>query len=110
VHAVYGDPGKGHYYVAEVDGQVAGSLLTIDEWSDWRNGTVLWIHSVYVRPEFRRRGVFRALYAHLKQKVESDAGLRGLRLYVEKDNRVAQNTYADLGMDGEHYKLFEWMK
>ena len=58
VQAVFDDPAKGGYYVAEAGGEIAGSLLTIPEWSDWRNGTVLWIHSLYVRPEFRRRGVF----------------------------------------------------
>jgi ribosomal protein S18 acetylase RimI-like enzyme len=110
VTAVYADSRKGRYFVAEVDGAVAGSLLVIDEWSDWRNGTVWWIHSVYVRPEFRRNGIFRALYAHLKQIVQSDPNLRGLRLYVHKDNRAAQSAYARLGMDGEHYRMFEWMK
>ena len=78
VAALFDHPERGQYYLAEEDGQVGGCLLTIPEWSDWRNGTVLWIHSVYVRPEFRRRGVFRTFYAHLRRKVESDPEAAGL--------------------------------
>ena len=110
VAAVFADPPKGRYWMAEIDGKVAGGLLTIPEWSDWRNGTVLWIHSVFVLPEFRRQGVFRALYQHLKTMVQADASLRGLRLYVHAANAAAQQTYQEMGMDGEHYRMFEWMK
>jgi GNAT superfamily N-acetyltransferase len=110
VAALFDHPERGQYYMAEEDGSPAGCLLTIPEWSDWRNGTVLWIHSVYVRPEFRRRGVFRAFYASLRRKVESDPTLKGLRLYVDKRNTSAQNTYTAMGMNGEHYQLFEWLK
>ena len=87
-----------------------GCLLTIPEWSDWRNGTVLWIHSVYVAPEFRKRGVFQTLYSHLKDNVAHSTDLRGLRLYVDKTNSVAQKVYSELGMNNQHYHLYEWMK
>jgi GNAT superfamily N-acetyltransferase len=110
VGAVFADPRIGSYLVAETDGRLVACLLTLPEWSDWRNGTVLWIHSVYVVPELRRHGVFRAMYAHLRRMVDGDATLRGLRLYVHRDNVVAQRTYREMGMDGEHYRLFEWMK
>ena len=110
VAAVFDDPGKGKYWLAEVNGEVAGCLLTVPEWSDWRNGTVLWIHSVYVKPEYRKHGVFRKLYTHLKTMVETSKDLRGLRLYVEKANGPAQKVYESLGMSGEHYHLYEWLK
>ncbi len=110
VSAVFDDPAKGKYWLAEVDGTVVGCLLTVPEWSDWRNGTVLWIHSVYVAPEFRKKGVYKALYSHLKSMVEASTDLRGLRLYVDKTNSAAQSVYESLGMSGEHYHLFEWMK
>lgn len=109
VRAVFDDPHKGAYWIAEVDGKVAGCLLTVPEWSDWRNGTVVWIHSVYVLPKARRQGVFRAMYEALKTAVERAADLRGLRLYVERENERAQKTYRALGMDGNHYQMFEWM-
>jgi ribosomal protein S18 acetylase RimI-like enzyme len=110
VAAVFDDPSKGKYWLAEVNGQVVGCLLTVPEWSDWRNGTVLWIHSVYVREEFRKHGVYKSLYQHLKSMVQESKDLRGLRLYVDKTNVKAQKVYESLGMSGEHYHLFEWMK
>jgi len=110
VTAVMDDPSKGKYWLAEVDNEVVGCLLTVPEWSDWRNGTVLWIHSVYVHPDFRKHGVYKALYAHLKQMVSESSDLRGLRLYVDKTNQKAQQVYEAMGMSGEHYHLYEWLK
>jgi GNAT superfamily N-acetyltransferase len=110
VQAVFDDASKGAYWVAESDGHVVGCLLTVPEWSDWRNGTVLWIHSVYVVVEARRLGVFRALYGGLKAEVESSDDLRGLRLYVEKENERAQDVYRAMGMSDTRYHLFEWMR
>jgi GNAT superfamily N-acetyltransferase len=116
VAAVLADPAKGTYWLAEHEddgggaGGIAGSLLTTFEWSDWRDGTVLWIQSVYVVPEERGRGVYRALYEHLKRRVENDPALKGIRLYVDRRNAAAQGVYARLGMSREHYELFEWLK
>lgn len=110
VTAVFDDPAKGKYWLAEKQGEVIGCLLTVPEWSDWRNGTVLWIHSVYVKPENRKSGVYKKLYQHLKQMVEEASDLRGLRLYVDKSNMNAQKVYETLGMSGEHYHLYEWLK
>ena len=110
VRAVFDDPTRGRYLLAEIDAEVVASLLTIPEWSDWRNGTVLWIHSLYVRPEFRRGGVYRAMHEHLRRRVETDDSLKGLRLYVETDNAAAISAYESLGMDGEHYRLYEWLQ
>lgn len=110
VAAVFADPAKGTYWVAEAEDRVVGSLLTTFEWSDWRNGTVLWIQSVYVLPEWRRRGIYKSLYEHLKRKVESTPGLRGLRLYVDLRNTAAQQVYERLGMTREHYQMYEWLK
>jgi ribosomal protein S18 acetylase RimI-like enzyme len=110
VGAVLADPGKGAYWIAESAGRIVGCLLTTFEWSDWRNGTVLWIQSVYVLPEGRGRGVYRALYEHLRRRVEADPGLKGLRLYVDRRNTAAQRVYERLGMTSEHYVTYEWLK
>ncbi|MDA0711444.1 MAG: GNAT family N-acetyltransferase [bacterium] len=110
VRAVFDDPARGSYWVAESDGAIVGCLLTVPEWSDWRNGTVLWIHSVYVTPSARRLGVFRAMYNRLKREVTSSDNLRGLRLYVEKENERAQKVYEAMGMAATRYDLFEWMR
>jgi len=110
VHAVFADPSHGRYFVAESGGRAVASLMITYEWSDWRNGMVWWIQSVYVVPEFRQRGVYAGLYAHVKAMVEAEPSIRGIRLYVDNRNRRAQEVYARLGMEGEHYRVFEWMK
>ncbi len=96
--------------MAEEKGKVVGVLLAIPEWSDWRNGTVLWIHSLYIIPQARRQGVFKKLYLNLKKQVEQAPELMGLRLYVDKRNKSAQEVYEKLGMSKEHYDLYEWLK
>ncbi len=110
VGAVFDDPAKGTYYIADEDGECIGCLMVTPEWSDWRNATVLWLQSVYVRPEDRGRGVFRALYAHMLELVKSTESIAGLRLYVDKSNSAAMSAYEKLGMDGHHYQTYEWMK
>src|SRR6185437_14956007 len=96
VHAVFNDAAKGRYIVAEIGGRAIGQLLLTYEWSDWRNGNIWWIQSVYVDPEFRGRGVFKAMYLHV-QNAARECGVRGLRLYVEKQNNLAKQTYERLG-------------
>ena len=110
VAALFDTPSLGRYYVAEADGRVIASLMITYEWSDWRNGMVWWIQSVYTVPEFRRRGIYAALYAHIRSHVEPDPNIRGIRLYVDNRNTAAQEVYKRLGMEGEHYRVFEWMK
>ncbi len=107
VKAVLYSPEKGKYFIAEIDDQVVGQLLITTEWSDWRNGYFWWIQSVYVKPASRRKGVFRALYQYVEKLAEETRGVCGLRLYVEKENHRAQQTYEDLGMRKTHYLLFE---
>ena len=109
VNAVFADPAKGEYYVAEADGKVVASLLITYEWSDWRNRNVWWFQSVYVVPEFRRQGTFRKMYTFIRNKAE-EQGVAGLRLYVETGNKRAKQTYEALGMTSEHYSFYEWMK
>lgn len=110
VSAVIEDTGKGQYYVTEIEGEVVASLLTTYEWSDWRNGTVLWIQSVYVLKEYRRKGIYRNMYSHLKHLVQEDKNLNGIRLYADKSNSPAHKTYQQLGMSPDHYITFEWLK
>src|SRR3954464_2665237 len=110
VQGVFDDPSRGRYFLAESDGAVIASLMITYEWSDWRNGNVWWIQSVYVRPEFRGGRVYAGLYEHVKQLVQADDSLRGIRLYVDRRNASAQKVYARLGMNGEHYQVCEWMK
>lgn len=105
--AVFDHPERGFYLVAERDGAKVGSLLITHEWSDWRNGGWWWIQSVYVMPDARRSGVFRAMYREVDDRARHTAGVIGLRLYVEKENTRAQATYAALGMEPAYYSLYQ---
>ena len=110
VTAVVNDDKKGQYYVTEINDKIVASLLTTYEWSDWRNGTILWIQSVYVLEEYRRKGVYRNMYSHIKQLVLENENLNGIRLYADKSNLSAHKTYLQLGMSPDHYITFEWLK
>ena len=111
VEQLFKKPEKGWYWIAENEAHDAvGCCLTLREWSDWRNGSVIWLHSVYVIPETRKSGVFKTMYAYLKRYVDENEKLRGIRLYVDKTNHNAIKAYQNAGMNGEHYQLFEWMK
>jgi ribosomal protein S18 acetylase RimI-like enzyme len=100
-------PAEGFYLVAERKGAVAGSLMVTFEWSDWRCGRFWWIQSVYVAPDQRRRGVYRAMHDLVRRRALEDPQACGLRLYVERDNDGAMATYRTLGMDETHYRLYE---
>jgi GNAT superfamily N-acetyltransferase len=110
------DAAKARYFVAVRDVPLAGDetiaepvgmLMLTREWSDWRCGHWWWIQSVYVTPEHRRAGVFRALYAHVHALASAQDDVLGLRLYVERDNAAAMATYAALGMHDAGYRIFE---
>ncbi len=108
VAAVIDERVPGRYWVVEHEGRVVGQLMITYEWSDWRNRQVWWIQSVHVAREARRLGVFRTLYAHLRDEAIA-AGAGGLRLYVDESNVRAQAVYGALGMHGGHYRVFEDM-
>jgi ribosomal protein S18 acetylase RimI-like enzyme len=107
VTALFRKPEYGFYLVAESGNRVVGCLMVTFEWSDWRNGLFWWIQSVYVTPEFRRSGVYRSMYKKLRELADGTPDHCGFRLYVEKDNRTAQETYTALGMNETRYALFE---
>ena len=110
VKAIFDNPEKGFYLVTEEDGEVVASLMITYEWSDWRAKTTWWIQSLYVKPEHRKKGIYRKMYEHLKNKIKDDNTVGGIRLYVDKTNVKAQKAYEALGMDGEHYSMYEYMK
>ena len=107
VAALLADPRKGRYFVACLGLRVIGQLMHTFEWSDWRNGEIWWLQSVYVVPEFRRQGVFRRLFGHLLNEAQADPNVVGLRLYVERDNQNAHETYQSMGLDPAGYFVME---
>jgi len=107
VGALFADPSKGLYYIAESNGKINGQLMITYEWSDWRNATFWWIQSVYVCPKYRQQGIFRALFRYIETIAETRGDVCGVRLYVEKENDRAQQTYEALGMRYSHYEMME---
>lgn len=110
VEAIIKDENKGIYHVCEINGEVVGQIMYTFEWSDWRNGTFLWIQSVYVDKNYRGKGVFKTLYNHIKNICDKDKNICGIRLYVERENYVAQKTYKSLGMEECNYYMYEYEK
>lgn len=106
VGGVFDDPGRGFYWVVDVDGELVASLLVTREWSDWRNTDMWYIQSVYVQPMFRGRGYFRRMYEQVVQEAKR-VGTSVIRLYVENDNQAAQNVYERLGMKALPYLMYQ---
>ncbi len=113
VEALLQDHQKGWYAVAvcspNTDQQkIVGQILVTFEWSDWRNGHFWWLQSLYVDRSYRQRGVFRQLYEYVhKQAREHTEKVCGFRLYVERNNHSAQQTYAHLGFLETPYQIHE---
>lgn len=107
VAALFKQPQYGFYLVAEINGEVVGGLMITYEWSDWRDGLFWWIQSVYVAPAQRGKGIYKALYAEVKRRAVKQGDVCGFRLYVERENQRAQQTYQSLGMTETHYRVFE---
>jgi GNAT superfamily N-acetyltransferase len=108
VSALLADSSKGIYFVAETaEAGIVGQLMITYEWSDWRNGNIWWLQSVYVRADFRKRGVFKALFNHLVSLAEKSNEVWGLRLYMDKHNEQARRAYHKLGMTEMNYEVFE---
>jgi ribosomal protein S18 acetylase RimI-like enzyme len=95
------------YFVAETDETIVGQLMLTREWSDWRDGWIVWLQSVYVLSDYRGQGVFRQLLDHVKSRVQTDADVACLRLYVEEDNDAAKSTYTRLGFKNTGYNVME---
>jgi len=109
VRAVLAHREYGFYVVAALGGEVVGSLLITFEWSDWRSGLFWWIQSLYVKPDFRRRGVLKQLYRYVTARASRETNVCGIRLYAEQSNRVAHRAYTTLGMQKTNYHIYETM-
>ena len=107
VTAALDEPDRLRYWVAERSGSVVGQVAVTREWSDWRNGWVWWLQSVYIASDHRGLGIFRALFAHVRESARAEPDVIGLRLYVEHANDPAQRTYQALGMRPGGYHVYE---
>ena len=107
VQTLLSNPQHGRYFVACIEDRIVGQLMHTREWSDWRNGEIWWLQSVYVHTEHRRAGVFRALFRHLEKLAESTPNVIGLRLYAEEHNSKAFEAYRSLGLVHAGYVVME---
>lgn len=103
----FGSPEMCRYFVAEVDGRVVGTTMLTYELTDWRDGVIWWLQSVFIEPEHRRHGVFRAIYRHIEALARDHPDVRGLRLYVHRSNARAMKTYESVGMEKAGYEVYE---
>ena len=106
VSSAINDEQKGIYLVARANDTPIGSLMLTREWSDWNNQWYWWIQSVYVMPEYRKKGVYKAMYTTLKDMAQEN-GVSQIRLYADRTNLSAQQVYQRLGMRESHYLMFE---
>ena len=107
--AMFQDHNKGYYSLAELNNEIVGCFMLTHEWSDWRNGRAYWLQSVYVVESYRKHGVFKSMFSYVQQLISSDSQAVGLRLYVDRSNVRAQQVYKAIGMNGDHYMMFELM-
>ena len=110
VRYFFDHPEAGFYLLALYNKKIVGSLLVQYEWSEWRNAKVIWVHSVYIIPPFRGKGIYKKLYEEVKEIAVQTPEIAGIRLYVDKTNAVAKKVYERMGMSSQHYDLYEWMK
>lgn len=104
-------PARGFFIVAELEQggrrRLLGQLMVTYEWSDWRNGVFWWVQSVYVAPDWRRRGIYRTIHEYIMGRAQADPQVCGIRLYVERDNQTAQTVYQRVGLTPSGYAVYE---
>ncbi len=101
------NPETSRYFVAEFESRVIGQTMVTFEWSDWRDGFIWWLQSVYVHPQHRSRGVFHSLYSHIEREAKKDAAARAIRLYVMEDNARGMGAYKKAGLAPSGYVVYE---
>ena len=109
--ALLNSPDRGFFMVAELeqtaDRTLVGQLMITFEWSDWRNGMFWWIQSVYVAPQWRRKGVYSQMHTEVLQLARTKKEVCGVRLYVDERNNIAQTVYSRVGLSLSRYKVLE---
>jgi GNAT superfamily N-acetyltransferase len=107
IERLLADPRRGRYLVAQRADRVVGQLMHTFEWSDWRDGEIWWIQSVYVHADYRSQGIYRQLHDRLRQLAIESKQVVGIRLYVEVSNHRAAQVYQRLGMGKAPYHVMQ---
>jgi GNAT superfamily N-acetyltransferase len=91
----FGDQPKFRVLIAEMDGLAAGYALFFDCYSSlW--GCGIYLEDLFVRPQFRGKGVGRALFAHVA-RITEDANGFGIMFDVLDWNTKAIEFYRKIG-------------
>lgn len=106
IKAVFLDPRKGFYLIAENDNNIIGQIFITEEWSDWRNANIWWMHRIYVQETWRNKGVFTSLIQKIKHMADEE-GIYVLRLYAFNKNEKAIKIHKKLGFDNSPFVILE---
>jgi GNAT superfamily N-acetyltransferase len=67
---LFGDRPAAHVVLAEADGQVAGFAFWYPTFSTWVGRPGIWLEDLFVRPQFRKRGLGLALLQDLRRRTD----------------------------------------
>lgn len=90
-------------YMLEYEGRPAGYGLTAKTFSQEAGGYVIWLEELYIRPDYRSRGLGSEFFSYVENKYEGKAAR--FRLEVEEDNVRAVSLYKRLG-----YKTLDYVQ
>jgi GNAT superfamily N-acetyltransferase len=65
IRDTFGDHPKFRAVIAEWNGEVAGYALFFDFYSTFQGRTGLFLEDIFVRPQFRKKGIGKELFAHV---------------------------------------------
>jgi GNAT superfamily N-acetyltransferase len=90
---LFGDRAVAHALMAETDaGEVAGFAIWFETFSTWRGQSGIWLEDLFVRPDFRRFGLGRALLEELRRRTDGR-----VEWAVLDWNEPAQDFYRSIG-------------
>ena len=92
----FGPSPKFHVIVAEWNGEPAGMAFYFYNYSTWQGRPGIFLEDLFVRPQFRRKSIGRALMTHLAQTAIAE-NCYGVRWEVLDWNKPAIDVYQHLG-------------
>lgn len=95
--------------LAEVDGSVCGLLVAFENFSTFTVRSMINIHDVIVLPEYRGRGIGRALLRGIIE-IAGERGCSRITLEVRKDNLPARQLYKSVGFAEPWPGMYYWRK
>ncbi len=110
MNAILEDERKGVYLILFEGEEALGQIAYVYEWSTWRNANYMWLTDLYIKPEHRKRGLFKIIYQHVMRLYEENPSVLGLRFYVDKGNTSVVPIYKKVGWKESNYDLWEIKK